>query len=292
MAKKKKEEKKIVFRRIGGKIVPISVASAGLATAASAANTTRVYEKGKVTIDKKKFSFAPVVQKFGSKFDMKVDGKKVATASTYMDKSEKGSMAFGWLGTRKKHRGKGYAKTLSKEAARDAVRHGAKYTESQVIHAGSLKANLSKRDTLFYNFRNDSHGAHFKKITKSKALKHIEKEGLIRERMMRSWAKDVKKSSMFSDIRKAVNPKKLRKSRNLKSFMTDVLDIPRDRVGYQLAKLGKQDSRVFRHTSFKGMKKTTKYSKPFRTAKNKLTIGLGMAAAVGGIYKGVKDEKK
>lgn len=286
MKKEKKDQKKnVVFRRINGRIVPISIGTAGLGVAANAANTTRVYSRKNVTIDKKKFTFNPQSQVMASKFDMRVDGKKVATASTYFDKQEKGFFGFAWLGTKKSERGKGYAKILSREATRDAVRHGAKYTESQVIHAGSAKAGFKKGRDQFWRETNPNKKtgqSSMIAISKTEALKNIEK----------SRKKRMKELGVLSKKAGQKMPKNVKNISEAREFLVGVLGKTRARADYLLLSKGYTDSPVFRETKVSGMRKFTKYSKPFRTTKNKVALGLGTVAAIGGFYKGLTNEKR
>lgn len=233
-----KESRKVVFRRIGGRIIPISVAAVGGVVAADAARTTRIYSKGALTIDKKKFAMQPFVyDRLGTRLELRVKGKKAGTASFFrgahddtldvvkglMGKQEKAKeFAFSWLGIKNKFRGQGLSKILSHESAKEIKRQGGKEIWNQVVHPNSLKTNYSPiRDKLF-------------KVADSGASKKV-------------------------GLKKAIG--------NIK---------------YWRNKKGILGSDIFRETSLKHVKGNVGI-KPFRTLGNKLKIGLGITAFLGGL---------
>jgi hypothetical protein len=293
MAKRKNDDnKKVVYRRINGRVVPIAV---GTGVAASAANTTRVYQKGNITIDKKKYSFAPVTKTFGSKYDLKVAGKKAATATIGIDKDKTAS--FGWLGTKKKFQSRGYASLLSKESIRDARRRGAKEVWNQTIHRRSALTNYDKKRDSFWRVSQRAKkdgGVNFFRTTKANALSKIADAQWSHNEI----AKDIAREARISLPH--FKGKKVKRKAGFKPVFKPSSKLARGlakkvkAVGdYHLYKMAKADSPIWRHTDLKGMPKTTKYSKPFRTVKNKVTIGAGIAlAGVGALYGGKNGKKK
>jgi len=179
------QKKGVRFIRKNGRIIPIRIdqdsvekaglgaaGAAGVVVAADQLNTTRVYQKGNVTIDKKKFALQPFVKdRLGSKMVLRVDGKKAAVANYYrgaFDDDVK-SFGFSWLGVKREFRGEGLSKIISKEAARDMRRQGGEYVFNQVVHQNSLKTNLSSRDTLYRLGR----GNNFNPVSRRDAMKNI-----------------------------------------------------------------------------------------------------------------------
>lgn len=165
------EKRRTVFRRINGRIVPISLAAGGSYAAFDGARTRRIYDKGGVTIDRKRFAFQPFVpDKLGTRLEMRKGKDLVGTASYYKAGD---NYSFSWLGIKSKFRGQGFSKPLSKVAAQSIKKDGGTKIFNQVVHPGSLNTNFSrKRDTLFKLGRNQ-HGEYFKKITKAEATKNI-----------------------------------------------------------------------------------------------------------------------
>lgn len=171
----------VKFVRIRGRVVPIrsrkkekiasgTAAGIGVAVAADAARTTRIYDKKGVTIDRKKFTYNPFAHKIGDGLYMKKNGKFVGHSRIYMSPDgAKNSAAFSWLGIKKEYRGKGYSKILSKESSKLMRSKGADYILNQVVHAGSINTNYNRaRDTFWY-----LKGDHFYKTTKKYAMKNV-----------------------------------------------------------------------------------------------------------------------
>ena len=284
MAKKKDENKRVIFRRIGGRVIPITV---GGAAAASAANTTRVYKKGNITIDKKKFSFAPVTKTFGSRYNLSVAGKKAANATVAVAKD--GEATFGWLGVKKKFQKKGLSKVLSKEAIRDSRRKGATHVFNQVIHPGSALTNYSKgRDTFWrISQRAKADGSvDFFETTKTKAMQKVNKAHKFHKELGAEIAQEARRSLpkyKSGKIRFSTAPKFARQINKKVSRVAE----------HHIFKMAKADSPIWRNTDLKGMKKITKYSKPFRTTRNKVQLAGGIAlVAAGALFGGSNGKKK
>jgi hypothetical protein len=113
--------RKVVFRRIGGRIVPISVGAVGVSgavAAADAARTHTVYAKKGVTMVRKKFVVMPQSilagsPSLGTKISMhNKRGTTVGHSFFNVDKND-AEGSFDWLSVRKKYRGKGSSRTIS-----------------------------------------------------------------------------------------------------------------------------------------------------------------------------------
>jgi predicted GNAT family acetyltransferase len=194
MAKEKKE-KKVVFRRIGGRIVPIAVGVGGAAMAADAARTTRVYNKDGVTIDKKKNVRARLtIRKRADELIIRKNGKRAGYAN--FSRTDGSDFGFNFLKINKKFRKQGLANILTKQSAVEMKKQGAKTITNQVIHEGSLKSNLSKRDKLFFSM--DLGDEVFEqKISKKEAISQIvaAKKGKKRN----FWHNPAKDSDVFRE---------------------------------------------------------------------------------------------
>lgn len=234
----KKERRNVVFRRIGGRIVPISIAGAGGLVAADAARTTRVYSKAGVTIDKKKFAIQPFVfDRLGTRLEARVNGKLAGTSSffrgageeTLKDTLKSKTYGISWLGVKKNFRGQGISKVLSKQTAKEIRRAGGNELWNQVVHKRSLLTNFSSKRDKLYKITDTV----YKKVGLKKALGNIK---------------------------------------------------------YWRNKKGQLGSDIFRSTTLVGVRKPA--LKPYRTLGNKLSIGFGLAALLGGtaLAFGGKDE--
>ena len=181
---KKREERRVVFRRVNGRIIPISVSVAGAGVAADAARTKRIYDKGGITMDLKRGAIQPFFEKskvpFGDRIVMRKEGKFVGHSMFYKPfRAEPGERSFSWLGVKRKFRGKGYSKLLTAESARQMKRDGGTFLLNQVVHKNSLQTNFSRtRDKLWR-----SRGDYMYSMTKDEAIRNINfyrnKKGLI-----------------------------------------------------------------------------------------------------------------
>lgn len=270
MAKKKKQKPNVVFRRIRGRIVPIKVsdknqqragvaaAAVGTVAAADAARTKTILvdKKKNITIDKKKFARRSFGLGLADELVIKVKGKKAGYAN--IGRLEDDVFTFNMLKVNPKHRGKGLSKILTTESAREMKRQGAGSISNQVIHEGSLKGKFSgKRDKIFHATRHSD-----KRISKKKALDIIGKE---RRRVAGS-------AFFFGGKRKRKSPAKIFKRQRFDDTISAAMGIHAREVG------------VFRETSLKGVRKTSKFGvKAFRSTGNKLQIAGGLALAAGGV---------
>lgn len=198
------EKKQVRFIRVHGRIVPIRVdvnvnskaasnrgkqgssggssdvtkaglvvGTAGAAVAADAARTRRIYSRNGVTIDRKKFSLQPFqMDRLGDTLIMRDKlGKRMGRASWYRDGDKAG---FSWLGVGKKFRGQGHSQTLSRVAAHEMKKSGAKRIWNHVVHPGSATVNLTKNDSFWKVQRIKADGdAILEHVTKGAALRNI-----------------------------------------------------------------------------------------------------------------------
>lgn len=179
------------FIRVHGRVIPIrehgqsdghtkaavAVGAVGAATSLNALNTTRVYEKGAMFVDKKKYVasiFHPT--KLASQLKLHVDGKAVAVAHHHVaPEFGKNVHTIAWLRTSLNERGKGYANQLTKIAAKDIKGAGGKSVVSYALHEGSISTNYRpKFDTFFTKSGLDLHGLKFKE-----AIAGVKSEGAV-----------------------------------------------------------------------------------------------------------------
>ena len=180
----KRDDRKVIFRRINGRLVPISVSAGGAAVAADAARTKRIYDKKGITLDLKRGAIQPFFEKskvpFGDRIVMRKEGKFVGHSMFYKPfKGEPGERSFSWLSVKRKFRGKGYSKLLTAESARQMKRDGGTFLFNQVVHKNSLQTNFKRgRDRLWRQRGNYLYG-----MTKDEAIRNINfyrtKRGLI-----------------------------------------------------------------------------------------------------------------
>lgn len=275
MKSQEQGQKKVVFRRIGGRVVPITVGSTGAAGAVAAldaARTTQIYAKKGITITKKRFAVQPFVwDKLGTKLTMyNRVGKKVASASYYRGATDSAkSFGFSWIGVKKAYRGKGYSKVLSGVAAGDIRKQGGTHLFNHVIHEGSLKTNYNRvRDTLWK--------------LQDVPLKKSKPVGILDR--ARKFAKDLRHGSegglhYVKKVGLAEAEKNIKWHRARWIKPTNAIE----RVMQKAMPWTKvtSHSNIFRQTSLKGVP----YRKLIetRTFKNKATIALGTGAAVGAL---------
>lgn len=169
MTKKKEENKQVVFRRMGGRIVPI-VVGAGLV---NVGRTKSVYKKGSITIDQR-----------GKKLIMRKNGKKVGYSKFGITKNKYnqiGDSKIKMVSVDKKFRGKGYGRTLIKETARAARQRGAKSMFSAIV--GKRAATIKNKSDKFYEFnpRMNEIGQSFFRETKRIKNRNLEKDYLFRK---------------------------------------------------------------------------------------------------------------
>lgn len=261
----------VTFRRIRGRIVPIrkkqndkkesnklkKVIAAGAITKGSAlaldaANTKVIFQdtKRNLIIEKKKFAIQPFSwASIGSKLTARVNNKKVGTARYYPE--NKTTWAFSWLGIGKKHRGKGYADTLSKVAATDMKKQGGRKIFNNVVHPGSLKTNWNRKNDTLWNYQNDTR----RKISKRQGLKILKKQ----QGNMR-WSKKMNTIDYWE--KQAYN-----------AFGIQDLNTESD---------------IFRETK---LRSTGIKLKPYRSFRTKAQLGLGVGLAAGGLGYLLKKKK-
>jgi predicted GNAT family acetyltransferase len=192
------KNKKTVFRRIRGRIIPISISITGAGMALDAARTKRVYNTGGITIDKKTHAFQPFAgATLGDHLIIKKDGKFAGHARTYINDGTEHS--FSWLGIKKKFRGQGLSNILAKQAAVEAKDKGGKTFFNHVVHPNS--ANLFGKDSVnkYYVERIRKGEQIFERISKPKAMSRV-----------KTWhSKGFAKNAIF---RQTVIPKTLKRS--------------------------------------------------------------------------------
>ncbi len=193
---KNNQQQKVMFRRIGGRVIPITVGTAGAGVAADAARTKRVYENVRrgITIDRKSFAYQPFVTfrgkdtftRLGDRLVMKVKGKTAANASYYRGafNNDPKSFGFSWLGVKSRFRGQGLSKVITRQAAVEIRAKGGRYTWNQVVHPNSLGTNFSRlRDSLWKEKVRPDGMADLVQVTKKQALKNIrtwrDKKGIL-----------------------------------------------------------------------------------------------------------------
>jgi len=196
----KQQNRNVVFRRIGGRVVPIATGTAGLGVAADAARTKRVYENVRrgITIDRKLFARQPYVTfwskdsdffKLGQRLNLKVKGKSATTVSFYRGAMDGDPKSFGisWLRTKSKFRGQGLSKIITRQAGVEIREKGGRYTWNQVVHSHSLQTNFNRvRDSLWKETKKPGE---FVRVTKAQALKNIrtwrDKKGILTSEIFR-----------------------------------------------------------------------------------------------------------
>ncbi len=196
-----KENKKTVFRRIRGRIVPISVSVTGAAIATDAARTKRVYNAGGITIDRSKFSFQPFAgATLGNKLTLKKGGKFAGVARTYVNDGSEHS--FSWLGIKKQFRGQGLSNVLAKQAAVEVKDQGGKTFFNHVVHPNSANLFGKNSRNKYYMERIKKGEQYFEKISKPKAMGRV-----------KSWhTKGFARNAIFretfipSDIKRTITP--------------------------------------------------------------------------------------
>lgn len=250
--RQRRENERVTFRRINGRLVPIAVGAAGAGAAAvvaDAARTKRVYETKKFTIDRKGFSIQPFSgMKLGDGLVMRTRrGARVGQARFYVDPGD-GTATFSWLGVKRRFRGRGMSQVLSRQAAIEMKAQGAKSIFNHVVHPGSLLTHFDgRRDKLWKEGRAlKSGGAMMEQVTKQQAVKSVTR-----------WRKE-----------------------------TEALD----KMGWaeyffetQKNKGKKGGARaIFRETSL-GAVPTRRPLTPYRTLGNKLRLGVGSVLAAGAV---------
>lgn len=174
-----KENRRVVFRRINGRIVPIVVGGTGAALALDAARSdvVRVTKSGYSV--RKKFTLMPMSL---SKGEIEVGttithrnnmGRKLGTVSFH--KGVDGMGEINWLSVKKWARGKGISKHLVHDAAVEMRDAGMKKLSSHVVHerSASLLGNKS-RSTFWKSYRTSKDGSSFvKQVGKKEAIASV-----------------------------------------------------------------------------------------------------------------------
>lgn len=185
----KKEEKKTLFRRIGGRIVPIAVGGGLISRSVS----TRVYKKGDITIDRK-----------GRKMTMRKSGVKIGfTEFRKHGFGGIGDSNIKWLGVAEKHRGKGYGRTIITETARELRRRGKNEMMNAV--AGPRAATIKNKSDSFYEVANRKNGESYLKRLKSIEGRDISENPVFR----RTKISGLKKSTKYSMNKRVIGNKAL-----------------------------------------------------------------------------------
>lgn len=174
---------KVKFIRKNGRIIPIrpkgekdnsrkagaAAAAGGTLVAADAARTERVYSKAGVTIDRKKFSFQPMVNTFGTSLHMEKGGKKAASAYFYKT-GDPGEFSMSWLGVKRPFRGQGLSKDIMRQASVEMRSQGGKTIFSHVVHPNSAQLGGKKvASTYWKELKNNF----MKPVSEKTAMKHV-----------------------------------------------------------------------------------------------------------------------
>lgn len=243
-AEKQSNGRQVTFRRIGGRIVPISVSAAGSAVAFDAARTTRVLASKSLIIDRKKFAFQPFLGiKFGDQLVARnpKTGATMGQARYYVEKKFREG-GFSWLSVKRPFRNQGLSKKLARQGAIEMKSQGAKNLVAHVVHPGSLLSQFNrKNDSLWLEVAERKTGATYQKITKADAIKRVSR-----------WQRRRTSSTLWDDAIDFLRGTKKNK----------VLPVIRETV------------------LPKGLRRRMA---PFRTNTNKALLALGIGAAVGGV---------
>lgn len=178
--KKNDENKRVVFRRIGGRIVPIAVATTGAAIAADAARSdiVRTAKDGSYSV-RRKYSVMPMAL---SKGELKIGtsisnytkfGIKRGHINFFKNVADEGEVD--WLGVGRKYRGKGISKGLAADAAVEMRSQGIKKLTSHVVHERSAKLFGDKvKSSYFKSYYTAKDGSSFvRRIGKTAAMEFV-----------------------------------------------------------------------------------------------------------------------
>jgi predicted GNAT family acetyltransferase len=180
MQKQKDENKRVVFRRIGGRIVPITIAAVGAGVAADAARSdvVRTAKDGSYSIRRKGSVMPMALTKGEIKFGTSVTNyTKYGQRRGHINffKNVAGEGEVDWLGVGKKFRGKGISKNLTSDAAAEMRSQGIKKISSHVVHERSAKLFGDKVRSRFYkSYYTGKDGSSFVRgIGKKAALAYV-----------------------------------------------------------------------------------------------------------------------
>lgn len=260
-------EQRPKFIRKRGRIIPIrekrkdtaaaGVGAVGTVVAADAARTKTVYKTKNLTIEKKKFAFLPMSSiqdrrpRLGTGLYAKnKDGKKVGRLMFTVDRAENEGV-IDWLSVKRKERGKGISKKLAKTAATEMRDQGGKFIFTHVVHprsAALLEGEKGVKSTYY-------------RVTRT-----TKKSGMFMEEIPKGEA--LKKAGMW-------------KGKPGKFKLSDAISNVRETATGLFSKKAKYDysgPTIYRQVKLPA--KMRRQIKPFRTMKNKLSIGIGVAAAI------------
>jgi hypothetical protein len=261
---KQKENKNVVFRRIGGKVVPITIGAAGAGIAADAARTRVVYKTKKMTIVRKRGTFMPIGSysekrpMFGTGlYAYSNRGKYMGRTIFDVTKEGKASSGnFDWLTVKKRYRGQGLSKKLAKQGAIEMKGMGAKSIFSHVVSprsAGLFEG--SKVKSTYWKEISRGKDRWLEKIGKKEALSRASK-----------WQKPMKISEALNRWKRPKNILKDIKY-NIKNYGSS------EKYGY-----GKP---IFRDVKIP--KNMRRLHKPYMALGTKLKLGFGLGLLAGSI---------
>lgn len=175
-----REEKRTVFRRIRGRIVPITISVAGAGIAADAARSTvvRTDKLGNYSV-KRTHALMPMSLAKGE--------LRLGTSITSYNKfgQKRGGISFlknvmgegeiDWLSVKRKFRGVGVSKQLTHDAAAEMRHAGIKKISSHVAHPRSAKLFGDKvKSTYYKSYYTSKSGESFvNQIGKKKAMELV-----------------------------------------------------------------------------------------------------------------------
>jgi GNAT superfamily N-acetyltransferase len=268
MSEKNKEKRNVVFRRIGGRIVPIAVGTAGAVVAADAARTRVVYKTKNLTMVRKEGVFLPIASfserrpAFGTGlYAYNKSGKYVGR--TLFDVTKEGKTSYGsidWLGVKKKFRGKGVSKKMVRQAAVEMKSKGAGSIFSHVVSPRS--AGLFEGSKVKSVYWKETGRGYLEQVSKKEAMARVNK-----------WSKPMKVGELASRWSRPKNILKDIKS-SIKNF--------NKKENYGFAKP------IFRDVKLP--KNLKRLSKPYMPTSAKLRLGVGSLLAIGSLAYGLGED--
>lgn len=204
----KKDDRKVVFRRIRGRIVPIAVGGAGVAIAADAARSdiVRVAKDGSYSV-RKKYAVMPMA---AAKGELQI-GTTISSHNKFgmkrghinFFKNVAGEGEVDWLGVKKAHRGQGISKKLVSDAAAEMKSTGITHISSHVVHERSAGLFGDKVKSRFWkSYRTAKDGGSFvKSISKKDALAAVANNKWKSKKGTAAIFRDVKIPSLRRNIK-------------------------------------------------------------------------------------------
>lgn len=267
---KKEEKRNVVFRRIGGRIVPITIGTAAAAKTYDLARTQTVYQTKDIRIDRKKLKGLPIAMSsekklvFGEGLYAYNNKGKYLGRTLYGVEGKEGS--FDWLSVKKSARGQGVSKKLTKQAAIEMKGQGATKIFSHVVHkrsAGLFEG--SKVKSKYYR------GAYTHPKTGEVTLEPIGKRAAMDK--VTKWQKPL---PYLESIKEQLRPKNLAKT--IKQTWSG-----------SSKKSDYGGPTVFREVTIP--KNIRRLRKPFRTTGNKVGMAVYGALAIGSLAYGLRYER-